>query len=184
MLIDCLALVDNDDDKKSFELLYNSYYQTAYNLAYSILNDITLSENACSEAFLRIARNYRKIQCAEQKQQGCYIIAIVRNAAISMLKSEEPYKDAVSLDESSNQVIAQNKQSDAERDAYDLLKECIEKLSKTEQDIIYLHAVCGYSYAFIAKSINCPEATTKRHYYSAKNKLIELLKKEGITYAE
>lgn len=51
MLAIYLTLIDNEDDKKSFEDLYNQNRSKAYAIAFNILKNKTLAEEACSETF-------------------------------------------------------------------------------------------------------------------------------------
>lgn len=48
MLAIYLTLIDNEDDKKSFEDLYNQNRSKAYAIAFNILKNKTLAEEACS----------------------------------------------------------------------------------------------------------------------------------------
>ena len=50
MLAIYLTLIDNEDDKKSFEDLYNQNRSKAYAIAFNILKNKALAEEACSEA--------------------------------------------------------------------------------------------------------------------------------------
>ena len=52
MLAIYLTLIDNEDDKKSFEDLYNQNRSKAYAIAFNILKNKALAEEACSETFL------------------------------------------------------------------------------------------------------------------------------------
>ena len=56
-----LTLIDNEDDKKSFEDLYNQNRSKAYAIAFNILKNKTLAEEACSETFFSLAKSFQKI---------------------------------------------------------------------------------------------------------------------------
>ena len=56
MLAIYLTLIDNEDDKKSFEDLYNQNRSKAYAIAFNILKNKTLAEEACSETFFSLAK--------------------------------------------------------------------------------------------------------------------------------
>lgn len=60
MLAIYLTLIDNEDDKKSFEDLYNQNRSKAYAIAFNILKNKTLAEEACSEAFFSLAKMFSK----------------------------------------------------------------------------------------------------------------------------
>ena len=59
MLAIYLTLIDNEDDKKSFEDLYNQNRSKAYAIAFNILKNKTLAEEACSETFFSLAKSFQ-----------------------------------------------------------------------------------------------------------------------------
>lgn len=61
MLAIYLTLIDNEDDKKSFEDLYNQNRSKAYAIAFNILKNKTLAEEACSETFLVSQKVFKKL---------------------------------------------------------------------------------------------------------------------------
>lgn len=62
MLAIYLTLIDNEDDKKSFEDLYNQNRSKAYAIAFNILKNKTLAEEACSEPFLVSQKVFKKLK--------------------------------------------------------------------------------------------------------------------------
>ena len=62
MLALYLTLIDNEDDKRSFEDLYNQNRSKAYAIAFNILKNKTLAEEACSETFFSLAKSFQKIK--------------------------------------------------------------------------------------------------------------------------
>ena len=62
MLAIYLTLIDNEDDKKSFEDLYNQNRSKAYAIAFNILKNKTLAEEACSETFLVSQKGFKKLK--------------------------------------------------------------------------------------------------------------------------
>lgn len=62
MLAIYLTLIDNEDDKKSFEDLYNQNRSKAYAIAFNILKNKALAEEACSEAFLVSQKVFKKLK--------------------------------------------------------------------------------------------------------------------------
>ncbi len=76
-----LAMLDTQDEKSRFEDLYNQYKSTLITVAYQILNDKSLAEDAVQEAFLALARNMKNISGRNCIQIRNYLIIIVRNAS-------------------------------------------------------------------------------------------------------
>lgn len=76
-----LAMIDNEEDKITFEELYYKYKSVMFNIAVSILKDKQLSEDAVHEAFLSVAKNISKISDKNCIQTRNYLIIIVKNSA-------------------------------------------------------------------------------------------------------
>ena len=77
MLAIYLTLIDNEDDKKSFEDLYNQNRSKAYAIAFNILKNKTLAEEACSEAFFSLAKSFQKIKNLESHKLDYYIVIML-----------------------------------------------------------------------------------------------------------
>lgn len=89
MLALYLTLIDNEDDKRSFEDLYNQNRSKAYAIAFNILKNKALAEEACSEAFFSLAKSFQKIKNLESHKLDYYIVITVRNASLNLLKKKK-----------------------------------------------------------------------------------------------
>ncbi|NCC06606.1 MAG: hypothetical protein EOM30_00855 [Clostridia bacterium] len=56
-----LSLIDTPNEKSKFERVYYAYRHTMKSVAFNILKDDKLAEDALQEAFIRIAKNFTKI---------------------------------------------------------------------------------------------------------------------------
>ena len=99
MLAIYLTLIDNEDDKKSFEDLYNQNRSKAYAIAFNILKNKTLAEEACSETFFSLAKSFQKIKNLESHKLDYYIVITVRNVSLNLLKKEKEHIKAMNLSE-------------------------------------------------------------------------------------
>ena len=61
MLPIILTLID-DEDKISFEKIYEKYRLRIYNISFGILQSSELAEDAASETFLYLAKSYNRIK--------------------------------------------------------------------------------------------------------------------------
>lgn len=78
MLAIYLTLIDNEDDKKSFEDLYNQNRSKAYAIAFNILKNKALAEEACSaNAFFSLAKSFQKIKNLESHKLDYYIVIML-----------------------------------------------------------------------------------------------------------
>lgn len=99
MLVFCLAMINNEDDKKSFEKLYGQYYRLAFSVAFNILKNNALAEDSCSEAFLSIAKCFEKLRIQNLTNRRRYIVITVKNTSINMYNKEKKRAETVSLDD-------------------------------------------------------------------------------------
>ncbi|MGB9680546.1 MAG: RNA polymerase sigma factor [Thermoanaerobacteraceae bacterium] len=56
-----LAMLDGEEDKNKFELLYVTYRKLMFYVANRILNDERLAEDAVHQTFLKILENFDKV---------------------------------------------------------------------------------------------------------------------------
>ena len=80
MLAICLALINDDEDKKSFEQLVKKFEKKLYTESFKILRSHELAEEAVWETFYRIADNFHKIH-----NLPVYIDFITKKKSISTM---------------------------------------------------------------------------------------------------
>ena len=69
--------------------LFEKWYKTMMqSLAYSILKDHQLSEDAVQEALIRLSRNKEKIGNIDSKKTKSYIYTVTKNEALRLAQKE------------------------------------------------------------------------------------------------
>ena len=170
MLAIYLTLIDNEDDKKSFEDLYNQNRSKAYAIAFNILKNKALAEEACSEAFFSLAKSFQKIKNLESHKLDYYIVITVRNVSLNLLKKEKEHIKAIP--ELTDETLCDRN--------YDNIVDCIKRLSYTDQEILYLRITLGMRYSEISLALHISNAASRQRFQHAKDSLAKLLEKEGI----
>lgn len=173
MLAPCMTLLDNDNDKSAFERLYLENSRMAYRVAFAILKDEGLAEDACAEAFLSIAKVFRKIHNLNSHKMQYYIVVSVRNASLNILKKEKNHREAVSYSDALEYTAAPDIARGGE------LTECIRRLSATDREILYLRVNIGLDYRGIGQTLGISAAAARQRYRHAKTGLAKMLEKEG-----
>jgi len=84
MLAIYLAVIDVEQDKNKFEILYTTYRKLMFYIANQILKDEYLAEDATHQAFLKIIENIDKIEDVHCHKTKSYIVIIVKNNAINL----------------------------------------------------------------------------------------------------
>lgn len=176
MLFICMALIDDEEDKKSFAELYNKYETMAISIAFKILKNRESAEDACAEAFLSIAKCFEKIKNLEPQKLERYIAVTVKNASLDIYNNEKRYGKKVPLDDDFSDLTDE---SLSNRDYAEIIR-CIKELSYTDQEILYLRINFGLKHNEIADTLHISNAAARKRLQSAKENLVTLLEKEEI----
>ena len=86
MLTIYLQMIDSQDEKDKFEELYYKYNKLMFYVAKKTLNRDEDAADAVNDAFLLIAKNFRKIGIIDSKETRNFVAVIARNAAIDIPK--------------------------------------------------------------------------------------------------
>ena len=169
-----LSLIDTPSDKTKFILLYEKYRRLMHYTAKEILKSDKLAEEAVQEAFIRIAKNFNKINQIETAATKKFTVIITRNAALTMLQQEKKhtsdniadYENTLHKNDTTFEKIKNN----------ELIKNIL-KLPEIQRNIMYLYAIYGYSYREIANLLNIKESTARKNMQRAREAL-KIAKKE------
>lgn len=180
MLALYLAYLDDDNDKRLFEKIYNSYKKQMVTLAVSILNNNDDAEDTVGDVFLRIAqKNFDVVRGIKNDiDLRNYLLKATKNTSINKINTKK--KDNVSLDT----VVEYNMDKIKElsddtfiefvcnRIDYDKIIEAIKSLSEKYRDVLYYHFVMELSIPQTAKSLNQTLSTTKQRLVRGKKLLL------------
>lgn len=179
-----LSMLDTNEEKDKFEEVYKTYKQTMFYVAYKILKDENIAEDAVHEAFIKIAKNLHKIFEISCPQTKSFVVIIVRNVSLSMLKKTS--ENIVSFDEyDETQQTGQIKDNSMfEKFEIDLIVREILKLPDIYKDVLNLECVSEFSIKEISRILGITYDTAKKRSQRGKKLLIENLKKEDFNYGK
>ena len=160
--ITVMALINNEDDKDLFKQVYDTYRTMLLGYAYKITNDVSLAEDAVSEAFLRLAKSFYKIHNFDVAGIASYTVIIVRNVCFDMMKAEEAqlsYIDDIPNDDSNDffDEAVNNK----------MLASAVNDLPDIYRDIILLHYYYGMSVNDVSKELSISFSCAKKRLSTA-----------------
>lgn len=170
MLVFYLSVLDDPDDKKSFEKLYYDNRQKMYAIAYSILNNSTDAEDAVEETFFKIANNFTEISQKDCKNLNAYIVIICRNTAINMYNSNK--RETVIDEEAAEEIVDPEYFEQAD---YEELYAAIKMLPQKYKDTIYLFDLMGLSGKATADALNIKENAVNQRVKRARQMLRQIL---------
>lgn len=167
-----LSLLDTEEQKSKFEQIYNYYRHTMFYVAKSILKDDYLSEDAVHNAFIKIAKNMDNISEVNSNRTKGYVVIIVRNISLNMLKKQ---KNIVDIDD-----FGENTKDDFSLEddvlsklSFDFIVEEIMSLPIIYKDVLYLTYVEDLKTQEISKLINVSNETVKKRLQRGRKKLLE-----------
>ena len=107
MLIDCLLVLNSEEEKKQFTEIYEREYIILIKFAINKLGNSNDAEDAVSEGFLRFAKNFQKYSQKSCSEIHALLVTIVRNIIIDhyrvsdrmVYRGDGPEKDEAFLDE-------------------------------------------------------------------------------------
>ena len=172
MLIIYISMIETKEDKEIFILLHNEYKGLMYNRAYSILRDTVLAEDVVQESFIRILKNFDKIEKKKCPQTRKYFVNIVRTISIDVYRKNKK-QQTVSFDEFEATIIDEFAYTEDIFEGREL-ESYLLKLPKSYYIIMSLKYDDGYSYKEISEILNITEENVKKRLLRARIKLREM----------
>lgn len=172
-----LQMLDTPEERAKFETLYYSYRWTMLHIAMKILKDHQLAEDAVQEAFLRLAKNFSKIEQVNCPRTRLFTVIIVRNISLTML-TERKKENVLESPEAVIPIEYDLEEDVLERIAYEEVLHAIRELPVIYRDILYLQCVEEYKLTEISKLLGIETETVKKRAQRGRKKLLEQLTKE------
>lgn len=173
-----LLNIDLNDEQQieNLERLYKENRQQMYWIAFNILNDSHLAEDAVQDAFVKLIENYDKITYISAKKQKSLISIIVKNIALDMKKTDK--ETATDFEAQDYSCDGANLQMPNNINMIHL-KNCLEKLPYEYLFPLKLQVVYGYTENEIAKMLGISNSLVGVRIFRARKKLKELYDSEG-----
>lgn len=82
-------MLESDEEKHLFKELYERYGNAMLRVAQRYFpSDLTAAEDAVQNAWLKVIKNFSKIQEDSSNKRGAYLVTIVKNESISLLRKQ------------------------------------------------------------------------------------------------
>ena len=167
-----VALVSRSDESALAEL-YDRVGGTAYGLAYRILRDESLAEDAVQEAFLGLWRSAGSF-IPERAKASTWILTLVHRRAVDLVRREqrrrtEPLEGAPEPSEGSAEEAAWLRLERAR------VQTALAELPDQQREAIELAYYGGYTQSELAERLGEPLGTIKSRMFSGLSRLRQLL---------
>lgn len=169
-----LSMLETDIERQQFLELYEQYGNAMLLVARRFFgHDFGLAEDAVQNAWAKVVENFSKIQSVPCKKRGAYLVIIVKNEAISMIRKQ---KKEIPLDEA---IVG--KETDMENSTQPIL-EMIHEMPELYRAVLEMRFVEECSTREIAKKLNLKESTVNTRIHRGRILLMKKLEEEGYAY--
>lgn len=166
-----------EEEKNKFEYIYNKYKRLMFHKAYQILQNHSLTEDAVSEAFIRVYKNLDKIDDPDSKMSIAFIMTITKNIALTLVKREQKWNYDEITEEKEAEINIEASILD-NISASEIIK-LIDELNDELKNVFLLKYAKELSHREIADVLGITENNVTVRLHRAKQKLSILLEKEG-----
>ena len=160
-------------DAEAFGRLYESYYATMVWLAYAILLDRNLAEDAAQQAFVKACEKLGDLK--NVNRFGAWLGRICRNEAYQLMRCRQ--RTQVSLTLQHEPAVTEDP-VDTSDDEH-AVKAAVDRLPAMYREIVVLHYYQHLDYRQISQVLGIAEATVRGRLFRARKKIEKMLRKNG-----
>jgi len=168
-----VALVARSDEAALAEL-YDRVGRVAYGLAFRVLRDDRLAEDAVQEAFLGVWRTAAGFR-PERAKASTWILTLVHRRAVDLVRREERRR-AEPFDDTHDVATTESAEAAAwlgfERER---VQEGLRQLPHVQREAIELAYYGGFSQSELSEKLGVPLGTIKSRMFAGLSRLRELL---------
>jgi RNA polymerase sigma-70 factor (ECF subfamily) len=155
---------------ESFGALYERYHSSMVALAYSMLTDRDLAEDAAQEVFAIACRDIESLKSKERF--AAWLAGICRNISRQMLRASKP-----------RPVVPGNncavKSRDDTEDRREAIRRAVWSLREPERELVVLRYFDGFSQTHISDVLGISPQAVNGRLVRAKRKIAKYLKRNG-----
>ena len=168
--IDLIELATGGDIE-SFGLLCRQYYAAMAAIAYAVLSDHQLAEDAAQESFARALVRIKSLK--ERAKFAPWLAAICRNVAKDMIATRA--KQISTEDISQVDEVENHDENDR------LIRRAIEQLPESTKELVVMRYYDGLSYEQISSVLGISKASINGRLTRAKRKMADYLRRNGFS---
>jgi RNA polymerase sigma factor (sigma-70 family) len=159
-------------DPDTVRAVYQRYGRLVYAVAYKVLGDVGLAEDATQQTFVqawRAAKTYDPYRAL-----GAWLASIARRAAIDVYRRERRHRDVESIDSSDPALVTRPPSVEQIYDMWEV-RQALDKLPDQDRELIRLQHYGELTHTEIASQLAIPLGTVKSRSFRAHRRLAGLL---------
>ena len=167
-----VALIVRSDHVALAEL-YDRYGRVSYNLAYRILRDQQLAEDAVQDGFLTVWRTAQRF-LPERAKASTWILTLVHRRAVDLVRREERRRTDA-LDEAHEPAGESTDESAWLRLERERVQAALQQLPDQQREALELAYYGGFTQSELAERLGQPLGTIKSRMFAGLSRMRELL---------
>ncbi len=172
-----LLLIDTEEDKRKFVLLYEKYRYFMFTIAVRIVKNYHDAEDIVHEAFIKIAKSMHHIHDIDSYETKRFLIIVTRSVAFDYYRKRTRNIENLSyIDEMANDTTAVT-YIDSELNGAVQIMEIMMKLSPKYRDVLLLKYSYQYDVKKIADILNITEGNVRQRLLRGRQMLEKALNK-------
>jgi RNA polymerase sigma-70 factor (ECF subfamily) len=163
-----------EGDPDAVRSIYRSHGRLVYAVAYRVLGDRVLAEEATQQTFVKAWRAAQSFD--ETRELGPWLAAIARRVAIDLYRREaaRPADPIESVSAADPALVATPQSAETIYDVW-AVREAVAELPSDEQEVIRLQHLEGFTHSQIAERLGVAVGTVKSRSFRAHKRLADLL---------
>jgi RNA polymerase sigma factor (sigma-70 family) len=163
-----------DGDPEAVRTVYRSYGRLVYAVAFRVLGDSGLAEEATQQTFMKAWRAAETVD--DTRELGPWLATIARRAAIDLYRSEarrsaDPLESAAPADPA---LVSEAESAEVLHSVWEV-RRAVTELPAEEQEVVRLQHFEGLTHTQIADRLELPAGTVKSRSFRAHKRLAALL---------
>lgn len=176
-----LTAIEDENVRSKLEALYMKYREDMFKVAYRVLDDYQLAQDAVQMAFINIMDNLDKIDEIYCNMTRAFVVIIVRNISINLYRKRKKQNDM--LLEDIEDILSDGSETIDEMiinaEMFSQVLSKIRELRTPYSDIISLKYFYHYSDSEIAKLLSITQENVRVRLHRSRQNLIKLLSQDG-----
>jgi RNA polymerase sigma-70 factor (ECF subfamily) len=163
-----------EGDPDAVRAVYRAHGRLVYAVAYRVLGDRGLAEEATQQTFLKAWRAAHSFEV--ERDLGPWLAAIARRVAIDLYRREavraaDPIESVLEGDPA---LVAAPQSAEAVYDVWEV-RDAVAQLPSDEQEVVRLQHLDGFTHVQIAERLGVAVGTVKSRSFRAHKRLAALL---------
>jgi RNA polymerase sigma factor (sigma-70 family) len=176
-----LAIIATPDGSLALAELYDRYGKIAYGLAYRVLRDSALAEDAVQEAFITVWRT-AGTYISERGKPRTWLLTLVHRRAVDLVRREQRRR-IPATDEPAPATPAAEDEATL-RDRRRAVQAALTQLPADQREALELAYYGGLTQTELAERLGVPLGTVKSRMFAGLRRLGDLLREAGLEPAE